>query len=78
MPSVEQIAKPIARAINIYCRVARRELDNELRRALARHIRTLANQGIEDADRLTVHGLSYLRRHEPRRRQPRRSKGSPH
>jgi hypothetical protein len=27
---------------------------------------------------LTVHGLSYLRRHEPRRRQPRRSKGSPH
>jgi len=74
MPSVEEIAKPIARAINIYTRVAHRELDGETRRELARHIRTLANQGIEDSNRLTVHGLSYLRRHEPRR-QPRRAKG---
>ena len=76
MPSLEEMAKPIARAINIYCRIARRELDGDLRRELARHIRTLANQGIEDPNRLTVHGLSYLRRHEPRHRQ--RSKGSPH
>lgn len=75
MPSLEEIAKPIARAINIYSRVARRELDGETRRALARHIRTLANQGIDDSNRLTVHGLSYLRRHEPRR-QPKRSTGS--
>jgi hypothetical protein len=76
MPSLEQIAKPIARAINIYSRVAKRELDGEIRRELARHIKKLADQGIEDPNRLTVHGLSYLRRREPSRRQSRRFKPS--
>jgi hypothetical protein len=60
----ENIAKPLARAINIYSRVARRDLDNAVRRGLARHIKRLAEQGIADSDRLTVCGLSYLRSHE--------------
>lgn len=70
MPSPEELAKPLARAINIYSRVTRRELDRSIRRELAGHIRKLAAQGVEDPDRLTVHGLSYLRRHvaAPRRR----------
>jgi hypothetical protein len=61
MLSVEHIAKPIARAIKIYRSVARHELDTRTRRDLARHIKRLAEQGVEDQNRLTVHGLSYLR-----------------
>lgn len=68
MASIQEIAKPLARAINIYSRVARRRLDNDLRRELARHIKKLADQGIEDSNKLTVHGLSYLRAREQRRR----------
>jgi hypothetical protein len=41
--------------------MARHDLDREMRRALARHIQRLADQGIHDPGRLTVHGLSYLR-----------------
>jgi hypothetical protein len=69
MPSPEELAKPLARAVNIYSRVTRRELDPNIRRELARHIKKLAQQGVEDPNRLTVHGLSYLRRHvaAPRR-----------
>jgi hypothetical protein len=75
MASIEEIAKPLARAINIYSRVVRHPLDDDMRRELARHIKKLADQGIEDSNRLTVHGLSYLRSHERRRRmrQKRRS-----
>jgi hypothetical protein len=61
MTPVENIAKPILRAIKIYRRVARHELDAETRRGLARHIRRLAKQGVQDSSQLTVHGLSYLR-----------------
>jgi hypothetical protein len=68
MASIQEIAKPLARAIKIYSRVARRRLDDDLRRELARHIKRLADQGIEDSNRLTVHGLSYLRAREQRRR----------
>jgi hypothetical protein len=74
MTSNQQLAKPLARAISIYSRVARHRLDDALRRDLARHIKTLADRGVADADRLTVHGLSYLRQREaslgvqPRRR----------
>ena len=64
MSSVEHIAKPIARAINIYRSVARHELDLGTRRDLARHIKRLADQGVQDQNRLTVHGLSYLRRRD--------------
>ena len=59
-----EIAKPLSRAINIYRRVARHELDQHTRRQLARHIKGLAEQGVQDPGRLTVHGLSYLRKLE--------------
>jgi hypothetical protein len=61
MIPVEHIAKPIARAINIYRSVARHDLDMRARRGLARHIKRLADEGVQDPNRLTVHGLTYLR-----------------
>ena len=61
MPTPE-IAKPVVRAIRIYRRMARHDLDRGMRRDLARHIKRLAEQGVQDQDRLTVHGLSYLRK----------------
>ena len=66
--STPEIAKPVARAIKIYRRVSRHELDQRMRRDLARHIKRLAEQGVDDPGRLTVHGLSYLRKldREPR------------
>jgi hypothetical protein len=42
--------------------MARHDLDRGMRRDLARHIKRLAEQGVQDQDRLTVHGLSYLRK----------------
>jgi hypothetical protein len=72
MASLQEIAKPLARAINIYRRVARRELDDDACRDLARHIKGLADQGIADSNTLTVHGLSYLNRRETQRRKPKR------
>jgi hypothetical protein len=59
--STSNVAKPLARAINIYRSVSRHDLDMPTRRNLARHIKALAEQGTEDPGRLTVHGLSYLR-----------------
>ena len=59
--SSAEIAKPLARAINIYRRVARHDLDARMRRDLARHIKQLVERGVRDPSRLTVHGLSYLR-----------------
>lgn len=61
MPHVE-IAKPLSRAMKIYRRMARHDLDLGMRRDLARHIRGLAEQGMHDPGRLTVCGLSYLRK----------------
>jgi len=61
MTPVEHIARPIARAIKIYRSVARHELDMPARRGLARHIKRLADEGVEDENPLTVHGLTYLR-----------------
>jgi hypothetical protein len=60
--SSSEIAKPLVRAIKIYRKMARHELDPRMRRDLARHIRRLAEQGVDDPGRLTVHGLSYLRK----------------
>ncbi|WP_316203871.1 hypothetical protein [Bradyrhizobium sp. SZCCHNS3051] len=60
MPEIE-LAKPLVRAMQIYRHVARHDLDQGARRALARHIRGLAEQGVHDPGRLTVCGLSYLR-----------------
>jgi len=67
MSSTAEIARPIARAINIYCSVAGHGIDFATRRDLARHIRRLVDQGVDDPSRLTVHGLSYLqnRSHNP-------------
>lgn len=48
--------------MQIYRRVARHDLDQGTRRSLARHIRGLAEQGVHDPGRLTVCGLSYLRK----------------
>ena len=58
------IAKPLARAINIYRSMTRHELDMQTQRDLARHIKKVAEQGTQDPGRLTVHGLSYLRARE--------------
>jgi hypothetical protein len=66
MTPVETIARPIARAIKIYRSVARHDLDMQARRGLARHIKRLADEGVQDPNRLTVHGLSYLRALERR------------
>ncbi|MET0675338.1 MAG: hypothetical protein ABW175_06020 [Bradyrhizobium sp.] len=63
MPQLE-IAKPLSRAMKIYRRMSRRDLDLGTRRDLARHIRGLAEQGMQDPGRLTVCGLSYLRKLE--------------
>lgn len=64
MSSIHEIAKPLARALSIYSRVAGCRPDDELRRELARHIKRLAEQGVDDSNRLTVHGLTYLRARE--------------
>lgn len=56
-----EIAKPLVRAMRIYRRMARHDLDQGTRRDLAQHIRRLAEQGEQDTGRLTVCGLSYLR-----------------
>lgn len=66
MPQVE-IAKPLSRAMKIYRRMARHDLDQGMQRDLARHIRGLAAQGVQDPGRLTVCGLSYLRKLERQR-----------
>jgi hypothetical protein len=63
-----EIAKPLSRAISIYSRVTRHDLDPQTRRDVARHIKGLAQQGEQDPARLTVHGLSYLRALERRAR----------
>ncbi|WP_315742669.1 MULTISPECIES: hypothetical protein [unclassified Bradyrhizobium] len=47
--------------------MARQDLDQGTRRDLARHIRGLAEQGVQDPGRLTVCGLSYLRKLERQR-----------
>ncbi|MGJ4939857.1 hypothetical protein ACQR1W_04735 [Bradyrhizobium sp. HKCCYLS1011] len=67
-----EITEPLVRAMKIYRRVARHDLDQGTRRELARHIRGLAEQGVRDPGRLTVCGLSYLRQLE-RQRAPERS-----
>jgi hypothetical protein len=64
MSSVSHIAKPLARAINIYRSMTRHDLDRRTQRELARHIKKMAEQGTQDPGRLTVHGLSYLRDRE--------------
>jgi hypothetical protein len=59
-----QIAKPLARAINIYRSMTKHELDMQTQLELARHIKRLAEQETQDLGRLTVHGLIFLRERE--------------
>jgi hypothetical protein len=61
MSQLETIARPVARALSIYRKVARHNPGTQARRGLARHIKHLVEQGVRDPGRLTVHGLSYLR-----------------
>jgi hypothetical protein len=62
--SRSNLARPLARAINIYRSMTRHDLDVRTQRDLARHIKALAEQGTQDPGRLTVHGLSYLQARE--------------
>lgn len=61
MSQLETIARPVARALSIYRKVARHNPGTQARRGLARHIKNLVDQGVRDPGRLTVYGLSYLR-----------------
>lgn len=63
------IAKPLARAINIYRSITKYELDMQTQRELARHMKKVAERETQDPSRLTVHGLSYLRARERNARQ---------
>lgn len=59
MSQLQTIA--VARAISIYRKVARYDPDAKARRGLAAHIKNVTEKGEQDPNRLTVHGLSYLR-----------------
>jgi hypothetical protein len=64
-----EIALPaIKRALSIYGAVSRHDSDLETRTKLARHIVRLCDWGEHDQNRLTVHGLTYLRSREIKRR----------
>jgi hypothetical protein len=65
MRATHEIALPaILRALNIYGAVFKHGSDKESRRRLARHIVRLCDWGERDQNRLTVHGLTYLRSRE--------------
>ena len=60
-----EIALPaIRRALTIYGAVSKHGSDQETRQRLARHIVRLCDGGERDHNRLTVHGLTYLRSRE--------------
>jgi hypothetical protein len=62
MNATYEIAKPaIVRALSIYRAVAKHGSDTDTRLKLARHIIRLWDRGERDLNRLTVHGLTYLR-----------------
>jgi hypothetical protein len=65
MTATHEIALPaIVRALNIYGAVSKHGADRETRLKLARHIVRLCDWGERDPNRLTVHGLTYLRTHD--------------
>jgi hypothetical protein len=62
MKATYEVAKPaIVRALSIYRAVAKHGSDIDTRIKLARHIVGLWDRGERDLNRLTVHGLTYLR-----------------
>lgn len=65
MTATHEIALPaILRALNIYGAVSKHGSDKETRQKLAKHIVRLCDWGERDQNRLTVHGLTYLREQE--------------
>jgi hypothetical protein len=65
MTATHEIALPaIMRALNIYGAVSKHGSDKETRQKLAKHIVRLCDWGERDQNRLTVHGLTYLRSQE--------------
>jgi hypothetical protein len=65
MTATHEIALPaIMRALNIYGAVSKHGSDQETRQKLAKHIVRLCDWGERDQNRLTVHGLTYLRSRE--------------
>jgi hypothetical protein len=65
MTATHEIALPaIMRALNIYGAVSKHGSDKETRQKLAKHIVRLCDWGERDQNRLTVHGLTYLREQE--------------
>jgi hypothetical protein len=64
MSSAENLAKPLARAINIYSNLVRHGVDVGTQRDVARHVQRLADRGMKDPGALTVHALSFLQRQE--------------
>jgi len=53
---------PVDRALNIYAALADRSETRGARERLSKHLMKLFIEGETDEHRLTVHGLSYLRR----------------
>jgi len=53
---------PVDRALNIYTALADRPEPKRARERLSKHLMKLFIEGEKDEHRLTVHGLSYLRR----------------
>jgi hypothetical protein len=53
---------PVDRALNIYTALADRSETKGARERLSRHLMKLFIEGEKDQHRLTVRGLSYLRR----------------
>jgi hypothetical protein len=53
---------PVDRALNIYTALADRSETKGARERLSRHLMKLFIEGEKDQHRLTLHGLSYLRR----------------
>jgi hypothetical protein len=53
---------PVDRALSIYGALADRSETKGAREKLSRHLMTIYAEGETDEHRLTVHGLSYLRK----------------
>ena len=53
---------PVDRALSIYSALADRPETKGARERLSRHLMKMVIEGEKDEHRLTVHGLSYLRK----------------
>jgi hypothetical protein len=55
------IVKTVERAIGIYASLAKHPVNADTRANLSTYLELLLAQGVTDRNRLTVHGLAYLR-----------------